>query len=162
MKSLVRKFVLKYKVLVAFCKAWLYAKYFAAFEWFALKCLLFTNKQVRKLIIMKGKDPDYVAPPPAPAAPPDPWEELQKKRKLFTNINLVSHPEWVTDLSKHPVLKSRRLLEKQPLHTVPVEETLQVAKAPSEPDPVPVEIAASSMEDELNLFLADPEDKITH
>lgn len=158
MKSFVRKLVLKYNALVAFCKAWLFAKYFAAFEWFALKCLLFTNKQVRKLIIMKGKDPDYVAPAP----PPDPWEELQAKRKLFTNINLVSHGEWVNDLSTHPVLKSRRLLEKHPLRTVPVEEPLQVAKAQPESEPVPVEIAASSVEDELNLFLAEPEEKITH
>jgi hypothetical protein len=159
MKSLVRKLVLKYKALVAFCKAWLSAKYFALFEAFTLKCLLFTNKQVRKLIIMKGKDPDYVAPPPPPA--PDPWEELQTKRKLFTNIQLVSHGEWVNDLSTHPVLKSRRLLERNPLRTAPpVEETLQVAKA--QPEPVPVEIAASSVEDELNLFLAEPEDKITH
>jgi hypothetical protein len=161
MKSFVRKLSLKYNALVAFCKSWLFSKYFALFESFTLKCLLFTNKQVRKLILMKGKDPDYVAPPSVSAPPPDPWEELQAKRKLFTNITLVSHPEWVNDLSKHPVLKSRRLLEQNPLRTAPpVEDFLQVAKAES--DPVPVEIAASSVEDELNLFLAEPEDKITH
>ena len=160
MKSFVRRVLSRVSALVAFCKAWLFSKYFAAFEAFTLKCLLFTNKQVRKLIIMKGKDPDYVPPPPAPvvAPPPDPYEELLAKRKKFTNIHLVSHPEWVTDMSKHPVLKLRGSF-KAPERPTPVEQPLQVATYPE-----PVEIAASSVEevlnteDELRLFLAESEE----
>lgn len=105
-KSFYNKIVWKLKGWRHAAKLWLDAKYFCLFELLTLKTMLLANKLVRKYIVMKGKDPDWVAPPPAPPAPTveDVWKAPTRKnpQTIFS-----VHNEWVTDLSTHPVLKFR-------------------------------------------------------
>lgn len=95
------------------------------------------NQFVRHLIVEKGLDPDYVPPPPAPPTPPVdrvyplmPPPEVVIGRIMKAQIMMRGgdSQSWVgpsfTDLSKHPVMKSRAAFE------------LKMSK----PLPIPVEI----------------------
>lgn len=144
-------------ILLRWCNAvklWLSAKYFLLFELVTLKAVLLTNKLVRKYIVMKGKDPDYVAPPPPEPTIDDVWGGSFKKVVRNPFVNLGVKNEWVTNPSSHPVLKLRNSWVPPVKHYEPVtqEEPLQVAHS--------MDYVAST-EDELRKILetfnSDPE-----
>lgn len=109
-----------------------HTKYVALFELLTLKVMLVVNRMVRKLIILKGKDPDYVAalPPPMPPVPTKADEEWAKLEKAAQNLNKfyssartsLNNESWVKTPGSHPVLKSRVMFEKK-LQAPQVEET---------------------------------------
>ena len=70
-------------------------------QWFAHFLLNRTNTVLRHLIVLKGKDPDFLPPPPAPA--PEPVRTQQKTLK-------VSPSSYGNDGAKH-VIESRRKFE---------------------------------------------------
>lgn len=95
-------------------RAFFYFKYIGIYEVITLKLLATVSQMTRKLIIAKGKDPDYVAPPPAPA--PTIVEVVAEKPRPQINIPYV--PAWVKasfkNSSVHPVNQSRANLKLNP------------------------------------------------
>lgn len=132
-------------------KFWLSDKYLLLFELLTLKLVLLTNKVVRKYIFMKGKDPDYVAPPPTLD---DVWGRPSPRLARNPFVNFGVKNEWVTNLSKHPVLKLRDSWVPPIKNYKPVtqEEPLQVTRSTED---------IASTEDELRalleVFNSDPE-----
>lgn len=96
-------------------RSFFYFKYFGIYEIITLKLLATVTPMVRKLLVFKGKDPDYVPPPPPPPAPIVKEEEIVKPRP---NINIPYVPEWVRksfgNISEHVVFKSRMNLNLKP------------------------------------------------
>src|SRR5688572_4595153 len=82
-------------------KFWLGDKYLLLFELLTLKVVLLTNKLVRKYILMKGKDPDYVP------TLDDVWGRPSARLAKNPFVNFGVKNEWVTNLDNHPVLKLR-------------------------------------------------------
>jgi hypothetical protein len=55
-------------------KSFFRPKYYALYELITLKLMLIVNSMLRKLILSKGKDPDYVVPPPPEPEISDLWK----------------------------------------------------------------------------------------
>jgi hypothetical protein len=101
--------------------------YLSLVTWFATFLMNRTNAVLRYLIVLKGKDPDYVAPPPPPAysevndprGTPFPTVEESKAAwmvdlKARPSLQaFVSSDTFVKDNSKHPVLLSRKSYEEK-------------------------------------------------
>lgn len=69
-----------------------------------------TGTLVRAALVSQGKDPDYVAPPPAPPKP----VEVVRPRPVFGGPPFDVGTYWIRNPSSHPVLESRRqFAEKQ-------------------------------------------------
>lgn len=100
----VRYFALRLSLVMFFS-----TKYWRAYEAITLRLLACSNDMVRKLIIKKGKDPDYVAPPPPP---PEPVKEVVDNRRGNTAF-AFGNAGFVKNVGKHPVLESRRQLEEK-------------------------------------------------
>jgi hypothetical protein len=87
-------------------------------EWWTTRLTFILNSWMRRLIILKGKDPDYVAPPPPPAPSPYDYSSQgntdnlvhgmleylgnRKVTKKFSELDVVK------GTPNHPVLKSRQ------------------------------------------------------
>lgn len=94
--------------------------YLALFKWWTFLLLRKAAKCVHKLMLMLGKNPNYVAPKPSPASFVDnlsrlkdeeiPWSIDHKKRSAQW-IGVISDncSGFVKDVKEHPVLKSREL-----------------------------------------------------
>lgn len=101
--------------------AWFRAKYIGIVEYVTLSLLAVTGRYVRKLIILKGKDPDYIAPPPPPPPAPKVYPEynpLEAQQKLATyytskkpSWNTSAQDAWVKKPGLHPVLAARKQFE---------------------------------------------------
>lgn len=93
--------------------------YLVFVQWIALCLTLLTGKVVRHLIILKGKDPDYVAPPPPPITPMLPTRQELHEESLAVLNKFYSAPrssnignvDWVRNLADHPIMKSRTTFE---------------------------------------------------
>lgn len=116
-------------------KQFFFNRYVALYQMMTLALLSVTNKKVRKLLILQGKNPDYVAPPPPPPVEPA-WKKYDKEaaEKRITKareLNLLgtsSSDRWVKKPLEHPVLMSRQAYENKKTSYVD-EEPLQVAAA---------------------------------
>ena len=84
--------------------------YVAIFKWYAFLMLRLATSAVRKLMLMLGKNPDYIPPalPPLPvsASLDDAWIVSTRYYKPawtvdFTNSNYVKNPK------DHPIVKQR-------------------------------------------------------
>lgn len=117
------------------------AKYIGIVEYVTLSLLAITGRYVRKLIILKGKDPDYVAPPPPP--PPKDYPEynpLEAQQKLATYYNSKS-PSWTTNSQDawvknpglHPVLAARKQFEEHLISKAAVVASTSVVSEPQPP-----------------------------
>jgi hypothetical protein len=75
-----------------------------------------TAGMVRQVVVLKGKDPDYVAPPPPP---PEPTmadaANTMGRTKNSSNVGPAYQAPWAKDafkdIRKHPVIASRLALE---------------------------------------------------
>ena len=113
------------------------SKYYVLYELITLRLMLRVNNMVRKLIISKGKDPDYVAPPP-PQPPPPPahvvidqetaQRRIERAQKFFGG-SWMGREDWIKQPGKHPVLQSRANYEakKSAPDEQVADEALQVA-----------------------------------
>jgi hypothetical protein len=129
--------------------AWFRAKYIGIVEYVTLSLLAITGRYVRKLIILKGKDPDYVAPPAPPPAPPKVYPEynpLEAQQKLATyytskkpSWTTSSQDSWVKQPSKHPVLAARKQFEEHLIAKAAVVATTSVVSEPQPPSLTPEE-----------------------
>lgn len=109
-------------------KNWFKDKYFVLFQFITLKSMLFTNYLLRKLILMKGKDPDYVPPPQPKIA-----DVFGKP--VATSYSTGPQPAWVSagpaawvkKPGAHPVLQTRKQFESKKNAPVPqpVQEAVQ-------------------------------------
>ena len=83
------------------------ARYIGLVEFLVTGVMLVVNGLMRHLILLKGKNPDpvYVAP----AAPFDPARAEQTIQKFHNapRTNVMREGEWVTNMSRHPVILSR-------------------------------------------------------
>lgn len=90
-------------------------KYVALFEFLTLKLVLLVNQMMRKLIILKDKDPDYVAPPPAPVKVEEPskFEQGYERLNKFYSSTRTSldSGDWIKYPEQHPVVKSRAMFK---------------------------------------------------
>jgi hypothetical protein len=111
------------------------------------------NQFVRHLIVEKGLNPDYVPPPPAPPTPPvdrvypplPPPEVISGRiMRAQTIMRGGDSQSWVgpsfTDLSKHPVMKSRAAFELKQVKPQPIPLDIE------EPALVPTVEEISAME----------------
>lgn len=109
-------------------KKWFNDKYFVIFEIIALKSMLLTNYLLRKLILMKGKDPDYVPPPQPKIADvfgkPAPTSYSTGPQPAWVSAGAAA---WVKKPGSHPVLETRRQFEvkKNAPVSQPVQEAVQ-------------------------------------
>lgn len=82
-----------------------HSKYIKAYEYTVTKLVQLVNRMMRKLIVMKGKDPDYVAPPPPVVEVQSPWVAPYKPAWAVPYM-----PSWVApsfkDRTKHILYKS--------------------------------------------------------
>jgi len=112
------------------------SKYYVLYELITLRLMLRVNNMVRKLIISKGKDPDYVAPPPSP--PPAPASPFGRNRahacgytgcSVTSGYSMANGANWVKKPSEHPIMKSRQAYEAKKFAQVEeiADEPLQVA-----------------------------------
>lgn len=78
--------------------------YVKLYEFLTLKLLAFTSSMVRKLIVLKGKNPDYI---PLPSSPQPEVKVLERPQ-----FHLPYVPSWVAtsfyDKTKHPLYKGYR------------------------------------------------------
>lgn len=123
--------------LVQTVRNFFHSKYVAIYELITLSLLAQASKMVRKLIVLKGKNPDYVAPPPPPKEEPklvtlDQATVARRVEKIraanFSNRGYTD--AWVKNPKLHPVLKARAEYENKA--NQPAVEPLQVAMAASE------------------------------
>jgi hypothetical protein len=117
-------------------KSFFRSKYYALYELITLRLMLRVNNMVRKLIISKGKDPDYVAPPPPPPTPPAPtFGRNSEHARGYTGCSVTSGysmangKNWVKKPWEHPIIKSRQAYEAKKFSPVEeiADEPLQVA-----------------------------------
>lgn len=126
-------------------KAATLTQYERGFDFVTLALVNVLNKNLRKIIVKKGKDPDKM-----PAPPPPTKSELIKS--LFSDdlhkrsprpFSFVGSPpnDWVKDETKHPILKSRDDFEarvKDPSYvSFPVKMDLPVEEPEFVPPPCP-------------------------
>jgi len=100
--------------------------YIKIIQWVAACLANFTCVVVRHLIILKGKDPDYVAPMPLPLPPAPTREDLHQAAIARLNVPYSHKDEskWVRDPSQHPISRFRILpqtkeavnLQSEPAH----------------------------------------------
>ena len=111
------------------------SKYYVLYELITLRLMRSLNNRVRKLLIYKGKDPDYVAPPPVPPtpAPHVVLDQEQARKRIekahqFASSSWMGREQWVKDPNKHPVIQARKAYEDKLNAPVVLEyEPLQVA-----------------------------------
>lgn len=72
----------------------------AIYRWYTFLLIGMATKAVHKLMLMIGKDPNYVPPPPPPVTSDQP-------ARLSTNIIFPHNAYYVNDPKEHPILKSR-------------------------------------------------------
>lgn len=95
-----------------------YNLYVNVYKWYTLFLINKATKAAAKLMVMSGKNPNYVPPPPLP--PPQPTIA-----DALTTRHGVSHPTtlppsfssigapWVKNPKDHPILQSRRQFEEK-------------------------------------------------
>lgn len=103
------KFLLccKYVLMATFFRS----KYIKVYEYTVTKLVKLVNRMMRKLIVMKGKDPDYVAPPPPVVEAQSPWASPYKLSRTSPYSWAAPYmPSWVApsfkDRTKHILYKS--------------------------------------------------------
>lgn len=146
--------------------AYFRAKYIGIIEYITLSLLAVTGNWVRKLIILKGKDPDYVAPPPPPPVPQTtyPVVDNAKIENTLAKFFLSKTPSWtrsgqdawVKQPSLHPILVSMRNLsetkdlpEPQPPELTPEEAQAILQPLDSEPMKEWVEVIETAAKGEV-------------
>lgn len=81
-------------------------KYIKLYEFLTLKLIAFVSSMVRKLMVLKGKNPDYVPLSPLPLP------QLEAKVPERPQFYLPYVPGWVaasfSDRTKHPLYKGYR------------------------------------------------------
>jgi hypothetical protein len=100
--------------IMAFCRV----RYISFVEFVAASFIAVANRMIRHLILLKGKDPDYVPPPPPPP-PEKKWigDDPKKAENLFNRFysaprtSAMADGEWVKNMNKHPVLEARKAYE---------------------------------------------------
>ena len=94
--------------------------YLRVFTWWTFLLLGWATSNVHKLLIMSGKDPNFVPLPPTPTPPIEEAANTFNGRRPMPNIWSFGK-EWVKDPSKHPVIQSRLAYEaKKTAQTVSV------------------------------------------
>lgn len=93
--------------------------YFRVVQWFATFLINRTNTVLRHLITLKGKDPDFVVPPPQPPPPANlevsvnedraAWIVSTKQRPMRFGVGSASL--WVSQPESHPILQARKAYE---------------------------------------------------
>lgn len=106
-----------------------FVRYVKFIEFVTLLMIARTGNLVRKLLVLKGKDPDYV-PPPAPPKAEDKYSVFDPMKAQVTLSNFYSakrpawntgaQDAWVRNPKLHPVLAARKQFEEGP---PPVEES---------------------------------------
>jgi hypothetical protein len=79
--------------------------YLGVVQLLATLLLTSTNLVLRHLIVLKGKNPDFVAPPPAP---PQVDVHISPRTSQITLPSTTQKCGWVNKPEDHPVLKSRK------------------------------------------------------
>lgn len=108
------------------------SKYYVLYELITLRLMLRVNNMVRKLIISKGKDPDYVATPPPPPPEPPFGRKAEHARGytgccVTSGYSMANGASWVKNPTEHPIIKSRQKYEAKQFKSLKVvEEPLQV------------------------------------
>lgn len=87
-------------------KSYVKYKWAIIFEYLCLQICLLTNWGLRKLIIMRGKDPNYVQPKHVCSVPQYKSGQNLTEQKCFVPPG-TKHTEYVKNISKHPILLSR-------------------------------------------------------
>ena len=140
-----------FKSLIYRVRLFFFLRYLVAYESITLRLLSRVSLMVRKLIVMKGRDPDYIAPPPPPPSPP----VIQEKPRPYFYVPYI--PTWVVesfrDAKKHPIHASRSNLMKPVVREEPLQVALNtVIDDPSlvvEISPNAVDIVAPETSDEI-------------
>jgi hypothetical protein len=91
------------------------ARYIGLVEFLVTGVMLVVNGLMRHLILLKGKNPDGTVQPPAPPEPErkdPPFDPARAEQTIqrFHNAprtNVMNDGEWVTNMSRHPVILSR-------------------------------------------------------
>lgn len=90
----------------------------AIYRWYTFLLIGMATKAVHKLMLMIGKDPNYVAPPPPPSVE-RPWSEVSLDdnaipggawmvdTKARGNVWSVTGGHYIHHPEEHPILKSR-------------------------------------------------------
>jgi hypothetical protein len=92
--------------------------YVSIYSWYALSLIRRATKAAAKLMVMSGKDPNYVAPPPAPYVPTTfndddinrAWMVDYKNRG---SVYLVVDGYYINNPKAHPILRSRKEWEEK-------------------------------------------------
>lgn len=118
-----------------------FVRYVKFVEFVTLLMIARTGNLVRKLLILKGKNPDYVAPPPPPPKTEDVYDPMKAQATLTSfysskrpSWSTSSQDTWVRNPKLHPVLAARKQFEEAPSSPVVEEspEILQVAASQEE------------------------------